>query len=79
MKSFQLKGASSPDPTGAMPCRTSLGTLPPDPHYRLALHALAIVPPWQWQILDPPLKQMSALVALTLSRIASSIIIGHVI
>ena len=37
----------APDPP------TPLGALPPDPRYRLALHALAMVPPWQIQ--DPPL------------------------
>jgi len=41
------KGASPPDPwPGALPLdRTPLGALPPDPRYRLALHALAMCPP----------------------------------
>ena len=32
---------------------SAAGALPPDPRYRLALHAFAMVPPWQ--IMDPPL------------------------
>jgi len=45
-KVFRLQGASSPwSPDQGLYPWTPLGALPPDPRYRLALHALAMAPP----------------------------------
>jgi len=55
-KSFQLQGGKAPLTSHQGLCPwTPLGTPPPDPRYRLALHALAMVRPPLPQILDPPL------------------------
>jgi len=44
-KVLQLQGASPPWPTDQVLCPwTPLGAPPPDPHYRLVLHALAMPP-----------------------------------
>ena len=44
-KPFRFRGHRPPDPHhGLCPSWTPLGALPPDPRYRLALHALAICP-----------------------------------
>jgi len=44
-KIFQLQGALPPlTPHQGLCPWTPLGTLPPDPRYRLALHALAMAP-----------------------------------
>ena len=50
-KAFSFRGLRPPDPQQWPYPWTPLGALHPDPRYRLALHALAMVR--LWQILDP--------------------------
>jgi len=59
-------GLRPPDsPPGALPLDPAGGSVPRPP-FRLALHALAMVP--LWQILDPPLAHQMVNPALHLAR-----------